>query len=133
MENPDNSRMIDSIDSIHKRNSIRIGLVGCVSSGKSTLLNAICVNEYEDMKIKRTTMLPKLYMETNQDIYDNDIERNKIYKENKEINKKIYNGDIELNEANCKVIEYIIPQISDFIDLPDNIYIGPKLDLKELL
>ena len=41
--------------SINHRNSIRIALIGCVSSGKSTLLNSICVNEYEDMKRKRTT------------------------------------------------------------------------------
>ena len=30
--------------SINHRNSIRIALIGCVSSGKSTLLNSICVN-----------------------------------------------------------------------------------------
>ena len=35
------------ITSLNHRNSIRIGLVGCVSSGKSTILNSICVNQYE--------------------------------------------------------------------------------------
>ena len=40
------------------RNSICVALVGCVSSGKSTLLNAICVNQYEDMKGRPTTMIP---------------------------------------------------------------------------
>ena len=61
-----NKKIIHKITSLNHRNSIRIGLVGAVSSGKSTLLNAICVNQYEDMKIKRTTMLPSVYKESNQ-------------------------------------------------------------------
>ena len=72
------------IDTMDKRNSIRIGLIGCISSGKSTLLNAICVNQYEDMKTKRTTMLPTLYQETNTYISKNKAETKLIYKQNKE-------------------------------------------------
>ena len=60
------------VDSMDKRNSIRIGLVGCVSCGKSTLLNSICVNQYEEMKKCRTTMLPSVYQETNNTIYSHE-------------------------------------------------------------
>ena len=67
------SKMVyHTINTMEKRNSIRIGFVGCVSCGKSTLLNAICVNQYEEMKKRRTTMLPSVYQETNNRIYSNE-------------------------------------------------------------
>ena len=118
-----NKKIIHKITSLNHRNSIRIGLVGPVSCGKSTLLNAICVNQYEDMKIKRTTMLPSVYKESNQMIYKNKGEKQKIYEQNKEMNHKIYNGEIELSNENCKVMENIIPQIQNFIDLPKNVFL----------
>ena len=110
------------VSSLNHRNSIRIGLIGPVSCGKSTLLNAICVNQYEDMKIRRTTMLPSVYKESNQMIYKNKEEKQKIYEQNREMNRKIYDQD-ELSNENCKVMENIIPQIQNFIDLPKNVFL----------
>lgn len=41
--------------------TINFGIIGCVSSGKSTLLNSLFCDTYSDMKIKRTTMIPQVY------------------------------------------------------------------------
>ena len=46
------------------RKSIRIALFGPVSAGKSTLLNCLFCEQFSDMKIKRTTMLPQVYYGT---------------------------------------------------------------------
>ena len=70
--------MAKKINTLDQRNSIRIALVGCISSGKSTLLNAICVNQYEDMKRKKTTMLPSVYKSSNNSIYRNKTEKERI-------------------------------------------------------
>lgn len=110
------------VDTMDKRNSIRIGLIGCVSSGKSTLLNSICVNQYEDMKTKRTTMLPTLYQETNTNIVKNTSEIKTIHQKNKEMNKMISSEGFKLTIDNCKVVENIIPKINDFIKLPRNVF-----------
>ena len=110
------------VDSMDKRNSIRIGLVGCVSCGKSTLLNSICVNQYEEMKKCRTTMLPSVYQETNNTIYSSE-EAKEILKKNTENNSGIFNGTVELSNENCKVVRNMIPKIKEFANLSDNIFI----------
>ncbi len=110
------------VDSMDKRNSIRIGLVGCVSCGKSTLLNSICVNQYEEMKKCRTTMLPSVYQETNNTIYSHE-ETKEILKKNKENNRNIFNGSVELSNENCNLVRNMIPKIKDFTSLSDNIFI----------
>lgn len=110
------------VDTMDKRNSIRIGLVGCVSCGKSTLLNSICVNQYEEMKKCRTTMLPSVYQETNNTIYSSE-EAKEILRKNKENNSSIFNGSVELSNENCKVVKNMIPKIKDFTSLSDNIFV----------
>ena len=112
----------DKIKSLNHRNSIRVGLVGCVSSGKSTILNSICVNQYEDMKIKRTTMVPSVYMESNDIIYNSD-EISDIHSRNKRINKEMYEKDKDLKLEDINKMEYIIPKIRNFINLPEHIYL----------
>ena len=47
-----------------KRNQVNIAILGAVSAGKSTLLNTIFANTYSECKIKRTTMTPQIYLET---------------------------------------------------------------------
>ena len=112
-----------SVNTLQKRNSIRIGLVGCVSCGKSTLLNSICVNQYEEMKKCRTTMLPSVYMETNKTTYNNKDEKQKILEMNKTNNQNIFSGGVKLSNENCKAVHNMIPKIKDFTDLPQNIYL----------
>ena len=43
---------------------INICLVGCVSAGKSTILNAFFGQDFAQCKIKRTTMMPNKFIET---------------------------------------------------------------------
>ena len=45
------------------RLAINIGLFGSVSVGKSTFLNAIAGQHYSDTEIKKTTMVPQVYVE----------------------------------------------------------------------
>jgi GTPase Era involved in 16S rRNA processing len=131
-EESNGNKFNHDVSSLNHRNSIRIGLVGPVSCGKSTLLNSICVNQYEDMKMKRTTMLPSVYKESNQMIYTNKEEMRRVYETNKEMNRQIYAGEVELTNENCNAVENIIPQIQNFVDLPENIYLDiydvPGLD-----
>ena len=110
------------VDSLDKRNSIRIGLVGCVSCGKSTLLNSICVNQYEEMKKCRTTMLPSVYQETNNTIYSKE-ETKEILRKNQANNSDIFDGKVELSNENCKIMKNMIPKINDFANLADNIFV----------
>lgn len=49
---------------MNTRQQINVAIIGAVSAGKSTLLNALFVEQYSDMKIKRTTMAPQVYHET---------------------------------------------------------------------
>ena len=118
--------MVKVIKSIEQRNSIRVAIIGCVSSGKSTLLNSICVDQYEDMKRKKTTMLPSVYKSSNKSIYRNKSEKERIKLKNKEVNEKLYDeaasGGVITNE-NCKIQEYMIPLIENFVDLPENVFI----------
>lgn len=44
--------------------NINICLVGCVSARKSTILNAFFGQDYAQCKIKRTTMMPNVFVET---------------------------------------------------------------------
>jgi GTPase Era involved in 16S rRNA processing len=112
-----------SSQNITHRNSIRVALIGCVSSGKSTLLNAICVKEYEDMKRKRTTMLPTVYKTTNNTTYPLDAE--KIKERNRTLNETFYGCDdkTQLTKENCILQDIMIPEINNFIDVPDGIYL----------
>jgi GTPase Era involved in 16S rRNA processing len=44
--------------------NINIAIVGCISCGKSTLLNSIFIEQYSHMRIKRDTMVPQVYIES---------------------------------------------------------------------
>ena len=111
-------------------NQIRIAIVGPVSAGKSTVLNSLFVEQYSDMKIRRTTMLPQVYTETNEGT--NNMDPNQISKNNTEANNQIINKHVELTEDNCVEIPYNVPRVFDLIDLHSNtfleIYDLPGLD-----
>jgi len=98
--------------------NINIAILGPVSAGKTTLLNALFSNTYSDMKRKKTTMLPQIYQISHDKI---DLP-NDIFKKNKDSNDEI----LKLRESNqynhnhFKEIKYNVPPIPDFINLPDN-------------
>ena len=97
------------------RQQINIVNVGAVSAGKSTLINALFVEQYSDMAIKRTTTLPQIYNEIS-DIKEIDIdihEKNKKY--NKEMMEKTQKGEMKLSIDDIKEINYSVPRIFDFL------------------
>jgi predicted GTPase len=106
--------------------NINIAILGPVSAGKSTFMNSLFVNQFSDMKIKRTTMTPQVYCETdNLNLSANDI------KQIKEKNKKINNELIHKTENNEEIkyeeisqtIEYNVPRVYNLHNLPDNIFL----------
>lgn len=44
--------------------NINMCILGCVSAGKSTILNAMFCQDFSESKIKRTTMIPTAFVET---------------------------------------------------------------------
>lgn len=68
---------------------INICLVGCVSAGKSTILNAFFGQDYAQCKIKRTTMMPNIFIETD-DLTKIDSFTT-INRKISSVNEKIYN------------------------------------------
>lgn len=100
------------------RISIKCGVLGCVSAGKSTLVNAILVRKVSDAKIKRTTMLPQVYLEGPQ---SDDVTN--ILKQNTQINEDILTGKVELTEENCKNMYHKVSKLYDIIKLPSSIHL----------
>src|SRR5690606_9395658 len=65
--------------------TINIAIVGAVSAGKSTLNNALFVEQYSDASIKRTTTMPQVYVETPKSQYTVE-EAQSIREHNRKIN-----------------------------------------------
>jgi len=101
--------------------NIYIAVLGPVSSGKSTILNALCSNTCSDMKKNKTTMLPQIYNNDSKHIYTIDTIET-IYNRNKESNEKILkkmdNKTFNLKNDFTQII-HRIDKIPDFIDLLD--------------
>lgn len=112
--------------------NITFAIIGPVSAGKSTFLNALCSNTYSDMKRKKTTMLPQIYnitkntnkYDTIKDIYD----RNK--QSNNEILKLRENNEFK-QEEHFKEIVHSIKPLNDFIEINNN-YTYSILDMPGL-
>ncbi len=96
---------------------IRIALMGAVSAGKSTLLNAMLVARYSDMSIQRTTANEIIYYETNDSVKNEQLcdihEKNQLA--NREIMNKTANGG-ELTIGEIKSIEYFVPSIYKLLE-----------------
>jgi hypothetical protein len=69
-------------------------------------------------KIKRTTMLPQVYLETKE---DHDISN--IFERNNNSNEKILNGTVKLTTKNCKDICHKVPKLYDIVELADNVFL----------
>lgn len=100
---------------------IRIVVVGAVSTGKSTLINSIFTNKYSDTKIKRTTMIPQVYLETDEKI--NLVDANIINSRNTTMNENILNNVVPLTKENCIEMTHLVPQIKDILKLPNNVFL----------
>ena len=99
--------------------NIHIAILGPVSAGKSTFLNALLSNTYSDMMRKKTTMLPQIYQTTTNtkeiDTAENIKEKNR--KSNEEILKHRESG--QYNDSHFKELLYKVTSIDNFIELPD--------------
>jgi GTPase Era involved in 16S rRNA processing len=100
-----------------ERNEINIAIIGVVSAGKSTLTNALFVEQFSDMHIKRTTTLPQVYYEV--DDPDSMSDLSTIRESNRTINKKMMDDSInnKLNINDIKEIKYYVPKVFDLIKM----------------
>ena len=73
------------------QDNINICFVGGVSTGKSTILNAIFCEQLTQCKIKRTTMVPTVYIENNNswNPFDKDEQTEAIFKQISDKNQEI--------------------------------------------
>lgn len=105
---------------LDRKPGVNIGLIGPVSVGKTTLVNALFTSTYGNTALKRSTLCPQLYYETlnEDDLYD---EPEKIY----ELNNKNYqelSSKSELTESDIEELEYFVPMIQNFVKLPKKLY-----------
>jgi predicted GTPase len=106
-----------------EENRINIAAIGPVSAGKSTLINSLFVEQYSDMKIKRTTALPQIYHESTKTILSSNIyEQNK--KRNEEIMKKSSNANYTMTNEECIEIEYFVPKVFDLVKMKQDVYLS---------
>lgn len=112
---------------------INIGLLGCVSVGKTTFLNAIAGYQYSDTEIKKTTMIPQVYLESRTQ-RDNVWNIRKINHDlNELIAKQIEQNQFDINQ--CQAVYHRIERIHDLFDsviidsrIKFNIYDVPGLN-----
>jgi len=103
------------------RNQINVAICGAVSAGKSTLLNSIFVASYSDMKIKRTTMTPQVYFETNKFTKK---ESKEIKQKNTETNKLLYSkAPTDLTMEDIKENGYLVPKVKNLVSLDSSVYL----------
>jgi len=92
----DENEVISTNIIIPPADNINICFVGGVSTGKSTILNAIFCEELTQCKIKRTTMVPTIYIENDNNPF-HITPSEEIFKiiseKNKEIIEKTENGE----------------------------------------
>lgn len=99
-----------------KPNFVNIAIVGAISTGKSTLINAITKYKYSETKIMRTTMQPQIY-EENSLPYTPEF----IIDTNRKLNNSNYSG--------IHIATYLIPMINDNDnDIKLRIYDTPGLN-----
>jgi GTPase SAR1 family protein len=115
-------------ESVRDRLSVRVGIVGGVSAGKSTLLNAILNQQLSDTKIRRTTMVPQVYCETtlSDRLFDNTAHQ--IRQANREVNEAIQSDEHKLTHESCQPIYYHVPKMYDVLNLVP----GVRLDIFDI-
>jgi len=101
---------------MEERLNINIGIIGCVSAGKTTLLNSLLLDNYSNMNIKRCTLVPHVYHEYfKKTQFKTAIEINKeSSNKNEELLTKLEaSSDYSLKQEDCTEIQFHIPKIKD--------------------
>lgn len=112
-------------DDICISNNINIAIIGAVSAGKSTLLNSLFVNQYSDMKIKRTTMTPQVYHEVPDNVYSK-VNSKDIMMQNQKINNDLIAKTEKGESITIKDIPeaaYYVPKVHKLLDLHKDVYL----------
>lgn len=99
--------------------NVNIIIIGPISAGKSTFLNAITCDTYSDMKRKRTTMSPQIYQITNDKtaIMPAETIIDLTKKDNERILKLRESGQFNGNEL--KELTFNIAAVPEFVEMPD--------------
>lgn len=129
-------RKMDKFSSF--RQQINVAIVGCVSVGKSTLNNALFVEQLSDCHMKRTTAVPQLYHELTRretqiakgeipagehDMHASEIAD--IRAANRERNVAAMSATLEgkaLTLSDITPVEYIVPKIKGIVDLVGDVH-----------
>lgn len=109
--------------------TLRCAVVGPVSSGKSTLFNAIAANLYEEYLLKQTTMVPTVYSEVTEGVVPD--EPSSILAKNKEINRKYWESpELLQSMENLPYVEHTVPNFGKEFTfaMPLTFYDVPGLD-----
>ena len=111
--------------------NIHIAIIGSISAGKSTLLNALFSNTLSDMKRKKTTTNPQIYQTINSGVVDTE---EKIKQLNTGSNNEIFkfHEPGEYNNLHIKELLYYVKPINDFIKLTDKNATYSILDMPRL-
>jgi GTPase Era involved in 16S rRNA processing len=108
------------------RSEINVVIVGTVSAGKSTLTNALFVEQFSDMNRKRTTALPQVYYEISDEKQMSDLDN---IRENNRIRNTNMMEKMEKKEKftidDIQEIKYYVPKVFDLLEskLMDDIYL----------
>lgn len=104
--------------------NINLCFVGGVSTGKSTILNAIFCEELTQCKIKRTTMVPTIYVENENDaenLTSPDLIFTTISDKNKEIIEKTESGK-KLDKSEYKELAFNVGKLD--INIMNGTYVN---------
>jgi predicted GTPase len=135
LEDKEVEENIKNDNNLIPKENINICFVGGVSTGKSTILNAIFCEHLTQCKIKRTTMVPTVYIENDETFnpFDKENQTEEIYKKisekNQEIIEKTENGQ-KLNKSDYSELAFNVGKL-DINILPDsfvNVYDVPGLN-----
>ncbi len=111
------------------KDNINLCFVGGVSTGKSTILNAVFSEQLTQCKIKRTTMVPTIYVENDVIEYDQTAIYKTISDKNQEMIEKSENG-IPISKDDYQELIFNVGKL-DINILPDafvNVYDIPGLN-----
>jgi predicted GTPase len=130
---------MNSLDEIFDSiNTVRVGIFGCTSVGKSTILKCLFGDDYMPSHYKRCTMIPQIYREVlndklinlNDNAKTNDVRKkseiaNKIIFDKSNRGDKIEMKDIvpiehQIKSSNdfFKSSDFIMPTTLEFVDIP---------------
>ena len=113
-----------SMAELNTRLEITIAVIGQVSVGKSTFVNSLFIKQFSETKLKRTTMVPQIYIECASPTNYKGSKSIRNY--NQQHNAKVH-AEIESLKDGAKInemieISYQVHRIPDFVTRPNEVY-----------